>query len=619
MLFGLRVARVHKAVVVSLVVVGLFPLPAVAAGPGTGAASTETVGPGIEVTRVAVSSATGAGDVAASSSTFVAVPEGATIAMATWAGESTAGIAITSWRGSSSEGGVFGALNPEDGPDPDEPGSGNRWSTAPIWLADGVEQVEVVHQHGDTEDVRVDFLTIDDGVTPSDAPPAVGGAEATRPPIRPREDWRAPGWVYGNEDCEDGPLSSGFVNRATVHHTVTQNDYPPAAADDLILGIFYSHTQVNGWCDIGYNFIVDRYGTVWEGRTDSIELPIRAAHTFGLNRGSVGIAMLGTHHPGQTIPAASVPGGTPALIAAVISWKFEPYGIDPLGTVRVRAGSTDLFQEGEWATVPAIHGHRDVGATSCPGNIGYATLPSIRAAVEVDLTGPRDVFLRNVNADGPADVSFEFGVGDQELLVGDWNGDGSETFGVRVGKFFHLWNTDRRGEPDLIVKYGLETDEPVVGDWDGDGTDTVGVRRGNLLLLRNLNEPGPAQLEFAFGKRGDELLVGDWDGDGTESVGTRRGNLIFLTNGFRSGPADVSYGFGRASDIVLIGDWDGDGTDTVGTRRGNVMYFGNRTISGPADVVFGFGVAGDNLLIGDWDGDGVATPGVIRPLPEPAA
>jgi hypothetical protein len=78
------------------------------------------------------------------------------------------------------------------------------------------------------------------------------------------------------------------------------------------------------------------------------------------------------------------------------------------------------------------------------------------------------------------------------------------------------------GWADTVVVYGRSTDEVLVGDWDGDGVDTLTVRRGNTFFVDNLLEGGPAQLTMSYGRAGDTVIVGDWDGDGTDTVGVRR-------------------------------------------------------------------------------------------------
>ncbi len=176
-------------------------------------------------------------------------------------------------------------------------------------------------------------------------------------------------------------------------------------------------------------------------------------------------------------------------------------------------------------------------------------------------------YLRTVNAGGGADIAFGFGRPDDDAVVGDWDGNGTQTVGVRRGNRFLLRNANSAGFAGLDFRFGREGDLPLVGDWNGDGVDTVGVRRGNRFLLRNANSGGFAGLDFRFGREGDLPLVGDWNGDGVDTVGVRRGNRFLLRNANSGGFAGLDFRFGREGDLPLTGDWNGNASTTVGVRR----------------------------------------------------
>jgi hypothetical protein len=83
-------------------------------------------------------------------------------------------------------------------------------------------------------------------------------------------------------------------------------------------------------------------------------------------------------------------------------------------------------------------------------------------------------------------------------------------------------NTLVSGNADVEVTYGRASDDVLVGDWDGDGLDTFAVRRGNAYFVRNEMVGGNADIELTYGRAGDTVLVGDWDGDGSDTLGVRR-------------------------------------------------------------------------------------------------
>ncbi len=187
----------------------------------------------------------------------------------------------------------------------------------------------------------------------------------------------------------------------------------------------------------------------------------------------------------------------------------------------------------------------------------------------------------------------------------DMNAFGNKDYvnGGSTGTCFYVANTLRGGTADYSFWYGRAGDEVYVGDWDGDGTDTLAVRRGNAFYIRNSLSGGEADVVLYYGREDDEVLVGDWDGDGTDTLAVRRGNEYHIKNSISSGVADVVVYYGRSGDAVLTGDWDGDGKDTLAVRRGNICYVKNSISTGVADVSFSYGKEGDSIYAGDWDAD----------------
>lgn len=245
-------------------------------------------------------------------------------------------------------------------------------------------------------------------------------------------------------------------------------------------------------------------------------------------------------------------------------------------------------------------------------------------AVDTDVTVPVTVapavvpsvgnwfYVSNDWTSTVADTEFSFGRVGDEVLVGDWDGDGDDTFAVRRGTTFYVTNELKGGDAETSFVYGRLGDEVVVGDWDGDGSDTFGVRRGNTFYLMNELKGGKAEVQFDYGRVGDEVFTGDWDNDDVDTITVRRGNTFYVNNELIGGNATISYNYGRSADMAIAGDYDGDGYDTISVRRGNVFFINNALEGGPADLELAYGRAGDDVFVGDWDGDGVDTPAVRR-------
>ncbi|MFE1523243.1 CAP domain-containing protein [Schaalia turicensis] len=207
---------------------------------------------------------------------------------------------------------------------------------------------------------------------------------------------------------------------------------------------------------------------------------------------------------------------------------------------------------------------------------------------------------------------FSYGRAGDEVLVGDWDGDGVDTFAVRRGNKIYVKNSVDGGAADVEFSYGRAGDEILVGDFDGDGKDTFAVRRGNTFYVLNSLHGGEADKVVHYGRAGDTVLTGDFDGDGKDTFAVRRGNLYYVKNVIGGGTADTVFSYGRAGDATILGDFDGDGVDTLAVRRGNTVYVKNSLTAGEADQVLTYGRASDQLFVGDWDGNGTDTPAVRR-------
>ncbi len=131
----------------------------------------------------------------------------------------------------------------------------------------------------------------------------------------------------------------------------------------IIRGIYAYHMQSRGWCDIGYNFLVDRFGRIWEGRYGGVDKAVVGAHAAGVNSVMFGASVLGDF---QT---AEPPSAVTTALRNLIAWKAGVHRFDVLGTTVV-----------EGTTYNNISGHRNVNATDCPGQYLYAKLPALRTA-----------------------------------------------------------------------------------------------------------------------------------------------------------------------------------------------------------------------------------------------
>jgi uncharacterized protein with LGFP repeats len=180
---------------------------------------------------------------------------------------------------------------------------------------------------------------------------------------------------WGAEACEPRVRPEyGRVKLAFVHHTVSANHYSRSEAKSMVLGICLYHRNTRGWNDIGYNFLVDRFGRIFVGRAGGVGKAVQGAHAEGFNTPSTGVASLGTHDS-QRMSRAGIRG-----LARLIGWKLPHHGQPVEGSTKVtsRGGETARYRAGTKVRLKRVSGHRDVGYTECPGSKLYRQLRNVR-------------------------------------------------------------------------------------------------------------------------------------------------------------------------------------------------------------------------------------------------
>jgi hypothetical protein len=251
-----------------------------------------------------------------------------------------------------------------------------RAGTEPLWTgtSDGYQVRVDVRDGRLPRGLRVDL--IDPGSSPADAdldaarPMQAASAAAAQPQIFTRAEWGADERLRGT-----GPSYSATIRAGFVHHTAGNNGYSAAEVPQILRAIYAYHVKGNGWSDIGYNFLVDRFGRLWEGRYGGMDRAVIGAHTGGFNIDSFAVSAIGNYDK------AAAPAPMVDSIARVMAWKLATNFRDPNGSTVLtsQGGGTSRYGAGTRVTFSTISGHRDAGNTSCPGKNLYAQLSTIRA------------------------------------------------------------------------------------------------------------------------------------------------------------------------------------------------------------------------------------------------
>ena len=275
----------------------------------------------------------------------------------------------------------------EHGPDPGSAEARDvRHGTNPLLTAeaDGV-QVRIDIPGGDVPQglhvMMVDNPVVDEDSaipTPRDLPlatAAAGAWSAPQPTIITRAEWGA-----DERLTRAAPKASGTIKAGFIHHTASTNNYAPEAAAQQVRNLYAWFTKGRRYSDIAYNFLVDRYGRIYEGRGGGIDQPIVGAHTAGFNQDTFAVSALGNYHSKQPDPT-ELAAVTNAM-ASIVGWKLAMHHRDPNATTTLISDSgsgTSRYQPGQAATALVVGGHGDIGNTSCPGKFLAPQLPAIRA------------------------------------------------------------------------------------------------------------------------------------------------------------------------------------------------------------------------------------------------
>ena len=251
---------------------------------------------------------------------------------------------------------------PEDLPDrgTEETRRMRAWRIGNPWWTGAAERVQV-RTRGRVDRVRAHF------VWSPEEPMLDRSLQITgSPKIILRQRWGA------NERIRrDDPDYAPVLLNAVVHHTAGAAGYSPAQSAAIVRGIQTYHVLGNGWDDIGYNFLVDRFGQVFEGRYGGVERNVIGAHAQGFNTGSAGIAVLGTY--GGAGPSAAARNA----LSRLISWRLDVAHVHPLSRSSTLSTGNPKFRKGLPVWLRAVSGHRDTGFTSCPGAGLYGQLGAI--------------------------------------------------------------------------------------------------------------------------------------------------------------------------------------------------------------------------------------------------
>jgi hypothetical protein len=380
-----------------------------------------------------------------------------------------------------------------------------------------------------------------------------------RPVIYSRQQWGADESIRGKSSLHYGDVHAGFV-----HHTVNANGYSRSEVPGILRSIYAYHVKSRGWSDIGYNYLVDRFGRIWEGRFGGVDRPVVGAHTLGYNDDSFAASAIGNFQvvkPSRTVIQA---------YAALYAWKLSLHGVNAASTRQWVARKR--FR--------AINGHRDAASTLCPGQYLYNKLSTIRRLAAAAQRGWSGRQLESNLSSTPA----------PDIVVRR-SSDG-RAFVVPTGGLIHF------GSATIVASGASGATQLVVT------RDITGDRHRDLLLRQADGSVAvrPGGSSGAFGAattvltefRGlDQLMApGDLNGDGRHDLAARNpatgALVVFLrqaAGGFQRQRSGTWWG---SLDLITgAGDLDGDGNADLVARDADGHLW---RYAGHRDATFAKGV-----------------------------
>ncbi len=323
----------------------------------------------------------------------------------------------------------------EDRPDAgtDERRRKSSWRIGNPWWVGPSDRIEY-RTRGEVTRLRAHFVW-----SPTPGVPGRTLQKAGSPKLVPRSGWNA------DEKIRRGtPSYATAVRFSVVHHTAGTNGYTAAQSPAIVRAIQLYHVRGNGWNDIGYNYLVDKYGQVFEGRYGGIDRNVVGAHAEGFNTGSVGVALLGEYS------SLAVTGKAKDALAQLLAWRLDVAHVDPVSTVSFPSGGNSRFHAGVPVFLRVVSGHRDTGFTDCPGAALYALLNGI--AANVGELGLPKLYAPLVSGNVPGKVRFRGKLSSERDWLVDVTNEGElvasgSGFGAAID-----WTWDAKGQPP--GKYG---------------------------------------------------------------------------------------------------------------------------------------------------------------------
>jgi hypothetical protein len=516
----------------------------------------------------------------------------------------------------------------DDGPDPGTPeaAAANAKVTEPLWIGH-VDELQLRVAGGEAaEELQLHAIDIDGSLDFDPLAAKPGAAHAVdRPNFIPRTSWDP------NNECapRTSPSIASNARFTVIHHTAGSNNYTEAQAANVLRSICLFHRNTNGWSDVGYNIVVDRYGRTYEGRAGGLDRAVVGAHAANYNSGSFGVGVMGCFDGACSTSLGSTVLPSVALHAVdrVVAWKFHLHGIDPMATISYTNGW------GNTVTLDTIVGHRDVGNTACPGSVFYAFVKGSNPMKDRVAKIMSDAQAPPAPAPAPAPAPSPSPTPDPAPSGNPWDEANPghlartdrqdlKTFDEATGTFLVNRSTGSSFVEEAWATYRTRTGWAVhlTGDVTGSGRDDVvsfhpsngswwtGVSTGSRLRASQWG---------AYGSTTGWLWHGlaDLDGDGRADLVSfhRNGSWFWsrsLGTAFAAPLRIATFGTTAGWQSHLVGNFASKNRESIANYHPSTGRWTILRLAGTSGIVEAWSVLGTPTgwehLVGDFNGDGLS-------------
>src|SRR5690554_3631688 len=418
-------------------------------------------------------------------------------------------------------------MNTEAEFSPDETPTGKYWSDA-FFTSDATSQAEIqikVSVPVEVSHVQIDLFDgnyqdakdLSDDTNDSNTPQKSTKTARANCPEAPQIITRSQ-WCGGSAACSqvNAWYNPTYINigHIVIHHGASPNTY--SSGQTVVRSYYNYHVNTLGWADIGYNYLIDKYGNLYQGRHNP-NFPtsdVRGAHAGSANSSSIGVNFLGN----LDVTIAT----TPQLnkLYDLLAWWFDYKALNPLGSANMQTQAYGVQY------MERITCHRDINPTACPGNDMYARMPSIRQAVQAVIDDCNNVVTDQIAPSRDVTSTHEWRGHDFWTMFDDTDNPGRTSVEKQFYQVLDFDGTEWRANSDNGF-FNDNFDNAIHSEWTiQNGTWAI----NNNALQQNDETIGNTNIYTELTQNASHEFLYQWSANMSGTGSNRRSGLHFFAD-----------------------------------------------------------------------------------------